>query len=86
MESYEIAPRESFSFSRPEELSDWLRRFVRFRQASELASKPEEIQSNKLIYYTMGDEADDVLIYFALSEQDQKKYERCTNPFRLSFR
>jgi len=71
--SYQIAPPETFNFARPEEWPKLIRRFERFRQASDLSSKPEESQVNTLIY-SMGDQADDILRSFALSEEDQKKY------------
>lgn len=43
----------------------------RFRTAAELAAKDKEPQGNMLIY-TMGDEADDILRSFKLSEIDTK--------------
>ena len=46
---------------------------ARFRTAAELAGKDEEAQVNMLIY-TMGDEADDILRSFNLSDADVKKY------------
>ena len=73
MASYQIVPPETFNFARPEEWPKWIRRFERFRQASDLSSDPEESQVNSLIY-SMGDQADDVLHSFVLSEEDQKKY------------
>ena len=45
----------------------------RFRIASGLDGKAEEAQVNTLLY-SMGDEGDDILRSFSLSEEDQKKY------------
>ncbi len=75
MASYQIAPPEAFNFAKPEEWPKWIRRFERFRQASDLSSKQEESQVSTLIY-SMGDQADDILGSFTLSEVDQKKYSK----------
>ena len=66
-------PPEQFNFTNPEEWPKWARRFERFRKASGLAEKEEEAQVNTLVY-SMGDEADDILRSFRLSEEDDKKY------------
>ena len=42
--SYRIPAVEKFDFAKPEEWSHWIRRFERFRQASVLVSKLEEVQ------------------------------------------
>ena len=73
MASYQIAPPETFNFARPEEWPKWIRRFERYRQVSDLCSKPEESQVNTLIY-SMGDQANDILCSFVLSEEDQKNH------------
>ena len=58
-----IIPPEGFDFKRPDGWEKWIRRFNRFRIASELHKKSEEIQVNSLIY-AMGPSADDVLTTF----------------------
>lgn len=58
--SFSIQPPEPFDFSKPHEWTKWIRRFERFRQASNLAASSEDNQVNTLIY-CMGDEADEVL-------------------------
>ena len=58
--TFNIQPPESFDFSRPQEWDKWIRRFERFRLASNLNSSSEDNQVNTLIY-CMGDEADDIL-------------------------
>lgn len=54
------------------------RRFERFRSAAGLDGKAEEVQVNTLMY-TMGDEADDVLHSFGLS--NKKKYDMVKEKF-----
>ena len=71
--TFQVATPEPFCFTRPEEWPKWVRRFERFRIASGLASRGEEVQVNTLIY-SMGDQADDVLRSFTLSEADRKDY------------
>ena len=68
-----MSPPESFNFSQPQEWPKWSHCFERFRSATGLTEKAEEVQVNMLIY-SMGDEADDILKSFKLSEEDAKKY------------
>ena len=84
MATYQIAPPENFSFTRPEEWPKWIRRFERFRQASGLDAKSEESQINTLIY-TMGDQADDILCSFNLNEDEKKQYETVKAKFESHF-
>ena len=82
--SYQISPPENFNFTQPQEWPKWLRRFERFRVASGLASKEDEIQVNTLLY-SMGDQADDILRSFKLSEADGKKYTVVKGKFEAHF-
>ena len=41
---------EKFNFSRTEDWPKWIRRFERYRQASELNKKDDTLQINTLIY------------------------------------
>ena len=59
--TFNIQPPESFDFSKPQEWDKWIRRFERFRLASNLHASSDENQVNTLIY-CMGDEADDILL------------------------
>ena len=72
MASFNVTPPEKFTF-KPKEWSKWIRRFERFRVASELTcnKKPEDTQISTLIY-SMGDEADDILSSFTMSDDDKK--------------
>ena len=81
---YPVSPPGSFNFSQPQEWPKWIRRFERFRTAAELATKDEEAQVNMLIY-TMGDEADDILRSFKLSDADAKKYSEVKAKFEEHF-
>ena len=84
MATYQIPPPEKFDFSHPEEWPKWIRWFERFRQASGLHGKGEESQVNTLVY-TMGDQADDILVSFGLSADDQKKYSTVKEKFENHF-
>ena len=65
--------RSSISQSPIEEWPRWSKRFERFRQASDLASKTEEVQISTLVY-SMGDKAEDLLQSFNLTDEEAKKY------------
>ena len=82
--TYQVQPPEPFSFSRPNEWPKWARRFERFRVASGLVSKGEEVQVNTLLY-AMGDDTDDILRSFQLSAADQKKYSEVKGRFDQHF-
>ena len=77
MAEIRITPPENFTFSRPEEWTKWIRRF---RQASGLAEKEQTSQIHTLIY-TMGDEAEDVLTSFRLTEEQGKSYTTVVEKF-----
>ena len=51
---------------------------------SELNKRDEESQVNTLIY-SMGDEADDILQSFGLSDADRKKYKSVKDKFEGHF-
>jgi hypothetical protein len=52
-----LNPPDPFDFTNPTGWSEWKRRFLRYRTASELSKKEEEVQIDTLIY-TMGPEAE----------------------------
>ena len=76
MALFSITPPETFTFSQPDNWPQWIHRFERFRQASGLQAKSQESQINTLVY-TMGDQADDIFLYF--------NYPTKTKKVRLSF-
>ena len=82
--TYQVSPPEQFNFSCPEEWPKWARRFERFRKASGLEEKEDEVQVNILIY-AMGDDADDILCSFRLSVADNKNYDTVKAKFEAHF-
>ena len=84
MAVFNVTMPDGLDFSCPEDWPRWIRRFERFRVASGLTAKDEAIQVNTLIY-NMGDQADDILISFSLSEDDKKKYEIVKGKFESHF-
>ena len=84
MASYRIPAVENFDFAKPEEWPRWIHHFERFRQASELASKTEDMQVSTLIY-SMGDKAKDLLESFNLKEDEVKEYKTVKAKFEEYF-
>ena len=84
MADVRISPPENFAFTRPEEWSKWIRRFERFRNASGLAEKEQPTQIHTLVY-TMGDEAEDILTSFRLTEEQGKTYATVVERFHRHF-
>ena len=82
--TYQVTPRSKFSF-KSSEWTRWIRRFERFRIATELDKKEEEKQLVNALIYTMGDEADDIITSFDLNEVDMKSYETVKNKFESHF-
>ena len=78
-----VAP-EPFCFNSPDMWPHWIRRFERFRQASELRTQSSESQVNYLIY-SMGDQADDILSSFDLTEAQNNDYDTVRAKFNSRF-
>ena len=78
--SYRIPAVENFDFAKPEEWPRWIRRFKRFRQASDLATKLEEAQISTLMY-SLRDKAEDILTLFNLKEDKLKEYATVKGKF-----
>ena len=72
--TFQITPPAPFDFTKPEEWPKWKRRFERFRISSALSVENGDNQGNTLIY-AMGDQADDILATFELSEAEEKDYD-----------
>ena len=62
----------------------WIRRFDCFHCVSGLGKKSQESQVHTLIY-SMGDEADDILSSFDLSEKDRNNYDIVRDRFESYF-
>ena len=58
--------------------------FERFRQATGLEEKPESTQVSTLMY-AMGDEVEDIILSFNLTEEDSKKYSIVKDKFESYF-
>lgn len=82
--TFTIQPPEPFDFTKPQDWERWIRRFERFRLASNLHISSEANQVNALIY-CMGDEADDILRGQALSEAERQQYKTVKDSFELYF-
>ena len=65
---------EKFNFSRIEDWPKWIRRFERYRQASELNKKDDTSQINTLIY-AMRHQAEDILTSLKLTQDELRKYD-----------
>ena len=71
---------EQFDAKAPDAWPRWKKRFDRYRTASGLSEKDEEVQVSTLVY-AMGGEAEDILASFSLSEDDAKKYKTVADKF-----
>ena len=71
-------------FTKPNEWPKWIRRFKRYRLASGLNGKPDAMQVNTLVY-AMGDEADDIMSGFGLTEEEREVYQNVNTKFDESF-
>jgi len=83
MASYQVPPPEKFNF-KPEEWSRWIKRFERFRKATGLDQKDGESQVNTLIY-SMGEEADDIVVSFGLTTEEAEQYNVVKGKFEAHF-
>ena len=72
---FQISPPKPFTGKLPEEWNCWFRRFKRYRVASDLADKDENSLQVNMLLYLIGENRDDILASFALSQDNKKKYE-----------
>ena len=85
MKWYRIIPAvESINFRKPEDQTQWIRRFKFFRVASGLSTKGEEKQVNTLVY-SMGAKVEDIFQLFGLSEDELKNYDTVKTKFESHF-
>ena len=84
MATFNFAHPEKFDFAKPEQWEKWFKRFERFRQASGLCEKDEEMQVNTLLY-SMGQESEDIIASFGLSEENSKKWDIVKDRFKQHF-
>ena len=83
-QSFQVAPPDSFVFTKPNEWPKCIRRFERYRLASGRDSKPDAMQVNALVY-AMGDEADDIMAGFGLTEEEREVYPTVKTKFDEHF-
>eukprot|EP00731_Ephydatia_muelleri_P009037 Em0004g1375a len=84
MATYQLPAVECFDFGKPGDWPSWVRGFERFREASGLKEKEEEVQVRALIYM-MGDKAVDILRSFGLKDEDKKKYKVVRDRYEAYF-
>ena len=77
-------PSERFTFRKLEGWPSWIKRFEQYRIALSLDLKEEERQVSSLIY-SMGEEAEDILETFRLSDVKLKSYKTVRDKFELIF-
>ena len=81
--SYQVPPPEAFNF-KPKEWSCWIKRFERFRKATELDHEDGESQVNTL-NCSIGDEADDIVMSFGRTAEEAKQYNVVKGKFVAHF-
>lgn len=82
--TFSINLPESLDFSKPQDWEKWIRRFERFRVASDLDKSSQANQVNTLIY-CMGDEADDVLKGLRITDEQRLEYNSVKDGFTNFF-
>ena len=73
---------DRFDFTKPEEWPVWLRQFERYLRANDITS--EEQQIDRLLL-ALGRKAESILLMFALSAEDVKKYQTVRDKFNAYF-
>ena len=79
-----LLPPERFDFDHPDTWPRWIKRFERYRVASGLSAKDEQVQISTLIY-AMGEEAEDILASFGLNERDSGSFSAVQERFSRHF-
>ena len=74
MSQFQIVPPEQFDFSNPNSWERWIKRFDRFREASELYRKPS-VQQVSMLIYALGEEGEELFETFDLSEEERQSYD-----------
>ena len=83
MASFQVSTPDKFNF-KPEDSERWIRRFERFRIASQLDKENAAAQVNTLIY-GMGDKADDILASLQLTDEERASYTTVKGKLDKSF-
>ena len=81
--NYQVPPPEKLNL-KPDEWLCWIRRFERFRNATGLDQKDGESQVKTLIY-SMGEEADDIVVSFGITAVEANQYDVVKGKFEAHF-
>lgn len=84
MATFTIKPQDPFDSTKPQEWEKWIRRFERFRVASNMNESSKANQVNTFVY-CMGDEADNVLRGLILTREQREQYEAVKQGFDRYF-
>lgn len=79
-----LTPPANLDYSRPEDFTEWLKRFKLYRLASKLSKEDGEIQVATLLY-TMGGDAQCIMDTFDLGDDDKKKFDAVSTRFTTYF-
>ena len=75
MATIKLEPPEPFDFKKPELWTRWIKRFEQYRIASGLSDEDKSRQVCVLLY-TMGPNAEDVLMSIGVTDDDRKDRTR----------
>ena len=84
MATLHLEPPASFPFSHPDERQHWEQRFQQFKLASGLSAEENSRQVNTLLY-CKGNQAEDMLAFMNISEDDRENYSRVIAKFDAFF-
>lgn len=82
--SFQLAPPDRFDFNRPSDWTIWIKKFERFRSASDLYLKKDSTQVDTLLYQ-LGDEGETLLASFKLEEVEEQNYQTVVDKFNEYF-
>ena len=85
MATMNIDPPKPFNFSDPDDWPRWKKRFLQFRDASNLSAAAEPRQVSTLLY-CLGEDADDVLTSTNATQDERKKFDDVLAKFDAFFR
>ena len=74
-----------FNFSDPDDWPRWKKRFLQFRDASNLSTAAEPRQVSTLLY-CLGEDADNVLTSTNITNEEQKKFDDVLAKFDAFFK
>lgn len=84
MATMNIDPPKPFNFSDPDDWPRWKKRFLQFRDTSNLSAATEPRQVRTLLY-CLGEDADDVLTSTNVIDEERKKIDDVLAKFDVFF-